>query len=208
MKHDSQTDSAFELSMSEIAALSARALRGAGRSWGEAEEGAEAACWLARAGLDWASALLEVLALSTKDKGCPLRAGIALADCAGLPDGLSSATAQRHKLHCPCFVLPFAARVANQTGRGIMLEWAGGRVMLPPNCAPALEGLASAAATAEVTITPVAPERAPCPDWPQTHRGAVSAAQYARLMDFMMAFTVPSSASSLVGAGARGDDND
>lgn len=208
MKHDSQTDSAFELSLSEIAALSARALRGAGRSWGEAEEGSEATCWMARAGLDWASALLEVLALPANDKHCPLRAGIALADSAGLPDGISPATAQRHKLHCPCFVLPFAARVANQTGQGIMLEWAGARAMLAPNCAPVLEGFASAAATAEVTITPVASDTALCPDWPQTHRGAVSAAQYARLMDFMMAFTVPSSASSLAGAGARGDDND
>lgn len=207
MKHDSQTDSAFELSLSEIAALAARALRGAGRCWGEAEEGADAACWLARAGLDWARALLEVLELSANDKHCPLRAGIVLADYAELPDGMSPATAQRHKLRCPCFVLPFAARVANQTGQGVMLEWGGVRAMLAPNCAPALERLASPAAITEVTITPVASDTAPCPAWPQTHRGAVSAAQFARLLNFMMAFTVPNSASSLAGAGARGDDN-
>lgn len=208
MTHEPLTDSAFELSLSEIAGLSARALRGAGRSWGEAEEGAEAASWLARAGLDWASALLEVLEVTANDEGCPLRAGLALADCAGLPNGMPPAGAQRYRLHCPCFILPFAARVANQTGQGIMLEWGGARAILAPNCAPALEGLASSAATAEVTITPVAPDSTPCPGWPQTHRGVVTAAQYARLLNFMMAFTVPNSASSLAGAGARGNEND
>lgn len=208
MAHDPRTSSAFDLSLSEISALCARATRGAGRSWGEAEEAAEAVCWLARAGLDWASALLGVLDLPADDAACPLRTGIALADHAGLPDAPSQASPQRHRLHYPCFVLPFAARMVAQTGQWAVLEWSGARVVLAPGAGPRLDGAILAPGREVVTIRPVAPDNAPCPDWPQTHHGAVSAAQYARLTALVMAFTVPTSARSLAGAGAQGDDND
>ncbi|MCC5984062.1 MAG: DUF3726 domain-containing protein [Rhodobacteraceae bacterium] len=205
MKHDPRTDTALDLSLSEISALAARAARGAGRTWGEAEEAAAAACWLARAGMDWAGALLAVLDSTAGDTECALRAGIALADAAALSDAVTPA---RRRLDCPGFMLPFAARMAERTGQRITLDWAGTRVVLAPGAAPRVEGPVSIVGRAEVTIQPDTGGRTPCPDWPQTHRGAVSARHYARLMQFMMAFTVPTSASSQAGAGAQEDDND
>lgn len=205
MKHDPRTEAVLELSLSEISALSARAARGAGRSWGEAEEAAEAACWLARAGLDWAGALLQVLEATSGGSGCALRAGITLADAAGL----SGTPKQEHRtINCPLFLLPFAARMADQTGQRIRLDWADTQVVLAPGACPLIAGPLSIEGPAQVTITPDWQDRTPCPDWSQTHRGTVLATQYARLMQFVMAFTVPTSASSLAGAGARGGDND
>lgn len=205
MKHDPRTETALELSLSEISALSARAARGAGRSWGEAEEAGEAACWLARAGHDWAGALLEVLDATADGVDCALRVGIALADAATLSG--TSKTEQR-KINSPCFLLPFAARMADQTGQRIRLVWSDTQVVLAPGACPMRAGTLGIAGPARVTITPDLQDKSPCPDWPRTHRGTALATQYARLTQFMMASTVPTSASSLAGAGAGGNDND
>lgn len=205
MKYDPVTDTALELSLSEIAALAARATRGSGRSWGEAEEAAEATCWLARAGLDWAGALLAVLDTPAADADCALRAGIALADGATLSG--TKLTAQR-RVNSPCFLLPFAARIADQTGQRIRLAAGELQVVLAPRACPLIAGPLCIAGPAEVTITPDLQGSPACPDWPQSHRGNVLASDYARLTQLMMAFTVPTSAHSLAGAGAQGSDND
>jgi hypothetical protein len=205
MKHDPLTEAALSLSLSEITALSARATRGAGRNWGEAEEAAEAASWLARAGLDWAGALLEVLEPAADHTECALRAGIVLADTAALPDALAI---QQRKVTCPSFLLPFAARMADQTGQRIRLGWQGMQGILAPGAAPLLAGPVHIAGPAEVTITPEMQGATSRVDWPKSHRGTVTAAQYTRLTHLMLAFTVPTSAASLAGAGAHGHDND
>lgn len=205
MIHDPRTNAALDLSLSEISALSARAARGAGRNWGEAEEAAEAACWLSRAGLDWAAALLDVLEPAADDADCALRAGIVLADTAALSERI---VAHQRKVTCPCFMLPFAARVADQTGQRIRLNWRDTQVILAPGAVPETVGQVRITGPATVTIAPVPQDTVACPDWPEPHRGAVPAAQYARLMQLMMAFTVPTSSSSRAGAGAQGDDND
>lgn len=49
------------LSLNEAEALAAKAARGAGLSWGEAEDLGRAARWLAASGLDWATPLLGLL---------------------------------------------------------------------------------------------------------------------------------------------------
>lgn len=205
MKHDLVTQTTLDLSLSEIAALAARATRGAGRSWGEAEEAAEAACWLARAGLDWAGALLAVLDTPAADADCAVRAGIELADGATL-----SATNQtvRRRVNSPCFLLPFVARIADQTGQRIRLAAGEMQVVLAPRTCPLIAGPLCISGPAEVTITPDQQDSPACPDWPQSHRGTVRASEYARLTQLMMAFTVPTSAHSLAGAGAQGSDND
>ena len=205
MKHDPMTQATLALSLSEIAALSARATRGAGRSWGEAEETAEAACWLARAGLDWAGALLEVLQSPDAGAECALRAGIALADAAALSG--TQPNIQCRVNSCG-FLLPFAARMADQTGQRIRLTAADLQVVLAPGACPLIAGPVCISGLAQVTISPDPHNGTPCPNWPLTHRGTVLATEYARLTQFMMAFTVPASASSLAGAGAQGSDND
>ena len=195
----------LELSLSEVSALTARAARGAGRNWGESEEAAEAACWLARAGLDWAGALLEVLDAPADGTDCVLRTGIMLADTAALSN---APRRQSGLISCPCFLLPFAARISDQTGRRIRLDWTDTQVVLAPGAAPRIAGSVRIAGPAEVMITPDMQDTTACPAWPQAHRGIVTAGQYARLTRFMMAFAVPTSASSLAGAGAHEDDND
>ncbi len=205
MKHDPMTNAALELSLSEIAALSARATRGAGRNWGEAEEAAEATCWLARAGLNWAAALLEVLQHPDADGACALRTGIALADSASLSGIPLNA---QHRIDSPCFLLPFIARIADQTGQRIKLTAADMQVVIAPGACPMITGPLHMSGPTLVTITSCQRNSPPCPDWPQAHRGAVLATEYARLTQLMMAFTVPTSANSQAGAGAQGDDND
>ncbi|MCK0196244.1 DUF3726 domain-containing protein [Ancylobacter sp. 6x-1] len=51
----------IELSLNEVELQAAKAARGAGLSWGAAEDVGRAARWLARYGLDWAPALLALL---------------------------------------------------------------------------------------------------------------------------------------------------
>lgn len=204
MKHDPRTDTALDLSLSEISALTARATRGAGRPWGEAEEAAAAACWLARAGLDWAGALLEVLQPPEAGADCALRTGIALADAAAL----SGPPNTQRTINSPCFLLPFAARVADQTGQRIRVTAADTQIVLAPGACPVIAGPKRMSGPAQVTLAPDQQDQPPGPDWPQTHRGTVLATEYARLTQLMMAFTVPTSASSQAGAGAQEDDND
>ena len=205
MKHDPVTEEVLALSLSEIAALSARATRGAGRNWGEAEEAAEAACWLARAGLDWAGALLEVLQHPAPQTNCALRIGIALADAAAL----SSPTRNAHLVtSSPSFLMPFVARAADQSGQKIRLTVADTQVVLAPGACPLIIGPICISRQARVTITTDQHDSPPCPAWPQTHHGAIRATEYAQLTQLMMAFTVPTSAHSQAGAGAQEDDND
>lgn len=66
-------------SLIEVEALSKKAAKGAGYSWGEAEDAAKAVRWLEARGLDGASALVNHL--SASDQGaCPIHAGIAVSD--------------------------------------------------------------------------------------------------------------------------------
>jgi hypothetical protein len=205
---DTPSTTALELSLSEISALTTRAIRGAGRDWGAAEEGANAACWLARAGLDWASLLLAVLDGPGKGTDCPLRIGMKIADHALLPDSLSRPETSCHKLTAPGFLLPFAAQVADRTATAVVLDWDNTRAALVPGCPPAVSGTAATRPRADVTITSAPAELFERADWPDHHHGLVSAAQYARLTLLVAAFTVPSSTLSQAGAGANEEDND
>ncbi len=99
------------MALSELRSLITKAARGAGLSWGEAEEAGWAAEWLARRGMpaaDWAT-----LWLAARMEGAvsPVEVGILLADDfafasakyhKGLPDGLVA----------PGFLLPFLHRLA------------------------------------------------------------------------------------------------
>ncbi|EAQ25540.1 DUF3726 domain-containing protein [Roseovarius sp. 217] len=198
------------LSLSEIAALSWRAIRGAGRTWGEAEDGAEAAKWLARAGLDWAHALTGILSLPAASAGCPLRAGMALSDFADLPNGAAQSAQLLSDIYHPLFLLPFTAQVAARSRQVMQLDWNGASARLAPDAAPVLTGNIHAAGPLHVSIAPafVSPTASASGAWPKYHFGAPGAGPYARLTTLMLHVTVPSSAASLAGAGAQGDDND
>lgn len=208
---DAQTD-LLHLSLSEISALSWRALRGAGRTWGEAEEGAEATCWLARAGLDWVASLTDLLCNPLSDMRhsaalCPLRTGMMLADFAGLPDGPGRDA--EFRIQCaPEYLLPFLARVVAQTGQGLAVEWDGARAALAPDAAPALKGGIHATGPVTAHILPLSPSLTPPTELPRTHRASLTTLQYQTLCTIALNFTVPTSSSSQAGAGAQGGDDD
>jgi hypothetical protein len=129
------------VSRNEIETLVLKACRGAGMSWGLAEEAARAAPWLADRALPWDRSLLArleqgrsiaapVLAGGDIRPGldgealCPIHAGAALSDLLGQAGILTL-----HHVVEPIWLLPFADRRARPGGR-VVLWWEGGGVEL------------------------------------------------------------------------------
>jgi len=212
-------DSIF-LSLSEISSLTYRATRGAGYEWGEADEAAFASVWLSRAGLDWAGTILAMLwgarehpplpargRWTAAGQLCPLRTGIALADFAHLPEGLSAQPVECVAVAQPLLIVPFVARLANSLDRPIRVFWTDAEVCLEPGQPPLIGGSVDAGKPADVTIA-CADTRLAMPMWPQSHRGELCNAQYGDLTALALRTTVPTSIRSQAGAGAAGGDND
>ncbi|WP_120500114.1 DUF3726 domain-containing protein [Roseovarius sp. EL26] len=124
-------------SLNEIEATSKKAARGAGYSWGMAEEAGKAARWLCIQGQDGCAALAGFLGQidgktladhrpqdlsgqwSAKSTLCPLTAGAALSDCA---HDLTTDEIILSEVAYPALLLPFASRVAIRLGRFVELE--------------------------------------------------------------------------------------
>ena len=106
-------------SLGETAALALKAARGAGMSWGLAEETAASVVWLHSRGLPGISALCSYLgqhlgqaaAPQSPEDGCPIMTGCALID--GMMDvpETSSQTLDLGHVHAPLLLLPFVARL-------------------------------------------------------------------------------------------------
>lgn len=121
-------------SLNELEALAKRATRGAGYSWGQAEEASKATRWLCVQGLDGVGELSRLLQLGLAstayrpfgvegpwrgEKGlCPLSAGPLLSDCAHL---LQAETISMKDVHIPALLLPFAANAARALGKAVSL---------------------------------------------------------------------------------------
>jgi len=159
------------LSLSEINALCFKAARGAGLTWGEAEEAGWAAAWLSRAGLAGPSAILAwlheaaTLARPAPSPGhwaaqgralCPLRTGAALADFAGLPEGPGAKHLTITDVAHPLIILPFVARAAGRVDLLLRMRWGKTDVVL--DASGPLPGMAMSAKDcgepAQLTITP------------------------------------------------------
>ena len=128
----------MNLSLNEVEATARKAARGAGYDWGLAEETGRAARWLCRQGIDGCTVLTawlsridghdlatfrpQSLAGSWRAHGellCPIAAGAAFSDCAGLlPGGKLRARAVGAQL----LLLPFAAAAARRLECPIRLE--------------------------------------------------------------------------------------
>ena len=208
-----------QLSCSEVAALCLKAARGAGLSWGLAEEAGYAARWLYARGLDGPGALLEVL---DKIESCgtavlsdgsirpkahsvlsPITVGTALSDFAGLRPGAISANLVLR----PLLVLPFLHQMASAAQGARLLKWAQGSVAVEPGGAVCGEAaLLEKLDLADIVVS-AAPDR---PEW------AASVADPAplkpeilkRLDNYAMRTTVPATAASRADAGSTDGDND
>ncbi len=207
------------LSCSEVGALCLKAARGAGLSWGLAEEAGYAARWLYERGLDGPGALLDVLdkadtcgaaALSEgsiRPKAhsalSPITVGTALSDFAGLRPGPVCAKPVLR----PLLVLPFLHQMAFATQEARLLKWAQGSVAVDPNGGVWGEAaLLEKADVTEVVVSvaqdvpdPVASVAGPAPLRPEILR---------RLDEYAMRTTVPATAASRSDAGSTNGDND
>jgi hypothetical protein len=211
------------VSLNEIESLSYKAARGAGMSWGLAEEAAFATRWLAIRNANWSQLLLSLLERyaetappsltdtemhSTRPGAavCPIHAGAAIADllqitkCVTLYDVLS-----------PVWLLPFGHRRTG-VGADVNITWstgacalrAAGTVELPMLTLPnrldwlRIERCAFAQPSADVAAPPAMPQGVPA-----------DPAELAKIDAWAARTYVPASLQSrLAGAGAGLSDND
>lgn len=127
------------MSLNEIESTSKKAARGAGYSWGLAEEAGKAVRWLCGRDIDGCAALAallnevdaeELLDWSPQETGgewrarketlCPLCAGAVLSDHA---EALQTATVCFNAVTQPVLMVPFAAMVAQQNDLTVRLVW-------------------------------------------------------------------------------------
>lgn len=213
-------------SLNEIESLCKKAARGAGLSWGLAEEAGKAARWLSAHGLNGPALLAAQL---QRDDGCaypqlvpqvgaqawqvpgqvmcPLIAGVTLSDHAYLLR--SSGQIQLMHVAHPQLLMPFVSATARQLNLGLLLSWEGCRLVFSPDGGTFLkqpEGFADACAaqvsctcitTAMDTASPLAGTIPDLPEAIQTYLDHLAARTY-----------VPASeASRLLGAGSGLSDN-
>lgn len=214
------------LSFNEIETMGKRAARGAGLSWGLAEEAGKAARWLAENGQPGAEMLAGRLGdidgvayadlapverdgiwCAPRGMLCPLIAGPMVSDRAA--DIAAGHELVLGAIADPVFLAPYAAAIAKQTGKPITLCWrdialtvtAGGLACDGPRDQLAV------AVTDRVTCAPAATTSAASAR--RTQRRAVDAAAWRRLDDFAQRTFAPATeASRLAGAGAGLEDND
>lgn len=212
-----------EWSLGEVEALARKAARGAGCSWGLAEEAGRAVRWLAARGLPGPEALVALLAwrdgldhaavvpvpgpegwAGLSGPVCPIVAGAML--CDGLWPGGQGAL-QLGPVVQPLLLLPFAAWLAQARRQALGLSWGETAVTLAPGGGLAREGPLLAAAPARVRIGAEAMGRAAIavPGNRARADGAVVAA-LERLA--ARTYAPATEASRLVGAGAGLSDND
>lgn len=190
------------LSLTELESLSKRAARGAGFSWGMAEEAGKATRWLAMHGLPSAHVLAQLLqarAAGLTDQ-CPLTLGAQIAD--------SNTTTAQVEVRQPLLILPFIAAVAQQskTTIGITAPGIAASVTFVGNLFVTDENPIADTAPQTVSIAPATPSGQPYT--PQS-RTTVSARDFAILQEFeMQTFAPATEASRLAGAGAGVSDND
>lgn len=216
------------LSRNELESLCLKAARGAGLSWGLAEETGSALGWLAAHGIDGTAVLLHhltaqgatpwddgrpvpMLRLWRTAKGgplCPITAGASLLDCARLAAGPFEWQTTLAEVAAPLLLLPFLARAAQIRGRSIKISWPSGHTQIGAN--GQLDHLTAtqwaASATLSVTLAPTdEPDNPVALAAPFT---AVRADVLDGLSTLALRTTVPATEASRKGAGSTTVDDD
>lgn len=199
------------VSQNEIEGLALKAARGAGYSWGMAEDVALATRWLAAHDFDAIDALDRLLADTTMEPGsllCTIGAGTEVAD--GNIDELPFPV---FYVSVPLMLIPFVARFACDVGRGIELTWHNAKVVIVPEGPHAVRVAAEGALDAGL-VNPVMVGLADEDGAVEGRRARpggrkVDAAAWARLEAIGARTYVPASDQSrIAGAGAGLSDND
>lgn len=208
------------LSSNEASALCLKAAKGAGMSWGLAEEAGFAAGWLYASGINGPELLLshlnwiadriyddvrpvayESLFPSGDDPLCPIALGASLSDRCTVPAGTIG------PVHAPLLLMPFIHHLARAEGRVLTLRWAGGHVSVSPK-GYMTGDIDELLATEASDLTLGAGDTA---DLASVRRSAPVPIRQSILFDlnaFAMQTTVPSSITSREDAGSADGDND
>lgn len=126
----------LSVSLNEVEATAKKAARGAGLTWGMAEEASKATRWLCASGLNGCAELSRLLTIAehnierspVKEAGmwmsvsgslCPINLGACIADEA---HGLGTEGWLLNDVACPAFLLPFAADIAAKTTRSVEMS--------------------------------------------------------------------------------------
>ena len=118
-------------SLSEIDAQCRKATRGAGFSWGHAEEAGKAARWLAMHELPGAALLAAYLAQYSNSPAlfqemCPIVAGATICDNG---DAITTQAVYFKQLAYPLLLLPYVAMLARARSLETALSWNGVRIV-------------------------------------------------------------------------------
>ena len=215
----------IELSLSELRMLALKAARGAGMSWGLAEEAGFAAEWLTARGLPggaWLAALLRrggAVIPAWPDGAraagphCPIRTGAALADHA-LVDG-DTALPRDLKLPAvvsPGLLLPFLDRLAALRNGPVTVGVGSGRITLP--AAPGSGALAQVRDWSDepqevvLSIADCGPGGTLASSPASRARAFLAAADLECLTGLASRLTVPATTRSRGDAGSAMSDND
>lgn len=209
----------MSFSLNEVEAIAKRAAKGAGYSWGLAEEAAKATRWLCSAGIDGIALLVQTLnagfaaelrrhsadviedAWCSEGALCPLMTGSMVSDHAA---NLKHAPLTLINVAVPLFLLPFAAQSAMQLDAAIALDIDGhtlrtdGKTCEHPGAGP------DHAKEVVICISKTPPKAIP-----EHTRATPSAQTWAELNSFAHRTYAPATeASRLLGAGSGLSDND
>ncbi len=213
-------------SMNEITAICKRAARGAGLSWGLAEEAGYAARWLACHNLPGPEVLAAHLSqidgagydqLCPQDtadlwqaKGgtlCPLITGAALCDLAATLATGREVTLGR--ISHPLLLLPFVAAAAQHQGTQLSLTWQGVTAEIGPELRLAVSDGAALTPVAATRVRITAGHSGAGDPVPRKNRGEISP-EAARILGALghRTYAPDTPESRLSGAGAGLSDND
>ncbi|WP_368344202.1 DUF3726 domain-containing protein [Pelagovum sp. HNIBRBA483] len=216
----------MDLSLGEIEALARKAARGAGFSWGVADEAARDIRWLEHHGFSAAGVLAALLIDNEAPDGkaplppnlfgqriqpaedgmlCPITTARAIADRPAIFDSQIDIG----PIQWPLLLLPAVARAAQTLGRPLTLSWFGFTAAARPNGDIAWSGLRRRVSNSDhVKITPSDdPSLVDLSE--QASRCAVSYDTYEQLNAFAARTYAPATEESRAkGAGAGTTDND
>ena len=220
----------LRLSRNEVESVCTKAARGAGMSWGLAEEAGYAAGWLVAHGLDGASMLARHLhsaqgkswpeicpvvkagawlAMSPGQPLCPIALGATLSDHLGVDRALFDGKGLRvGEVSSPALVLPFLAmaRAAAQE-HAICVRHQNDVVRI--DAGGCVSGAVSTLLSMELATLTITVDRQDSRlNSGQVEPSSVAADALAFLQELSMRTTVPTSAASRANAGAAGSDND
>jgi hypothetical protein len=214
------------VSLNEVESLSLKAARGAGMSWGLAEEAAHAARWLAARGWAWDRSLVALLErrdqiaapmlvghdIRSSGQGlaiCPIHAGAAMADLLHVDQSVTL-----YDVLSPIWLVPFAYRRTGEH-RSVEVTWAGGVCSISGGGAVSAEALGvQDAPLGWIRVELRTDVSSPDVARPLTHAAIPAGIQadpvaWAALEQWAARTYVPASLQSrLAGAGAGLSDND